>query len=146
MLLVMDQALQWLQPVTFGSDWQTVRYSVAYQASTKGPAGEYTAQFIDEVMGRAAASLFAFMKVEGLPMRRCLRDRLEIYVVSGDTLNDHKRFRDWGPGNGVTDKNTFTVWALFDPMPKELGRTSIFLTEKGLWADEILLAGASRAS
>ena len=42
--------------------------------------------------------------------------------------------------HGVTDKNTFTLWALYDSMPHQRGVSSIFLTEKGRWADEILLA------
>jgi hypothetical protein len=91
-------------------------------------------------MARASVAVLDFMETQRLPLGHCKSDHLDLYILDHDLLNDHSRFTEWGPANGVTDKRTFTLWALFDPLRNRPGEVAALLTEKGLWADEILLA------
>jgi len=120
---------------------RTVRYSVFYQSPLYNSGGSYNNEFVSTVLERSSVEIFRFIDENSIRYVECSPDlKLNIYHISSSYLNDHSRFRDWGPSNNVQDKNTFTLWALYDPMKQDRFNASIFLTDHGMWANEILIA------
>lgn len=134
-----DLSIHWLAADTMTIDRYSIDYELARQ-DMSGPASGYTQAFVEQVMTRATVRLLRFITNKGLPIARCSAKHLDIYVVSHATLNNHNRFRDWGLANGVKNRNTFALWALYDPMRSQPERASILLTTRTQWANEILLA------
>ena len=121
-------------------DQRTIRYTLRYQKPAQG-SGAYSAAFVAQVIEQATRELFRYLEQRQLPTGECSPDlRVDLYTIDFSALNDHSRFTDWGPENGVTDKSAFKVWALYDPMKYDRRISSIMLTDHGAWANEILLA------
>ncbi len=121
-------------------DQRTIQYTLRYQKPTQG-AGAYSAGFVAQVIEQATRELFRYLEQQQLPTGDCSpKLRVDLYSIEYTALNDHSRFKEWGPENGVTDKSTFSVWALYDPMKYDRSISSIMLTDHGAWANEILLA------
>ena len=101
----------------------------------------YDVAFVDAAIRGATATLFRFFRQKGWDVIDLGGSaKLDIYYISSGMLNDHTRFHDWGKANDVTDKNTFDLWALYDPMKWAPKRSAIFLTHHTRWADELLIA------
>ena len=123
------------------SDRYTVNYSIFYQTPMYSSSGTYNSSFVNSVIEKASREVFVFLDAKSIVYSDCLPGmNIDIYHISSTTLNDHSRFNEWGPANNVQDRNTFTLWALYDPMQYERYNSSIFITDHGAWANEILLA------
>jgi len=121
-------------------DKRTIQYTLRYQEPMQG-ADAYSAVFVAQIMEQATRELFRYLEKRQLPTGECSpKLQVDLYSIEYAALNDHNRFTEWGPENGVTDKSTFAVWALYDPMKYDRSISSIMLTDHGAWANEILLA------
>lgn len=136
-----DLEFSWVVARTVTVEQRTIHYTLRHQRPTIDPGVAYPAPFVEQVMQSATRELFGYLGQEGIPISECSPSlHLDLYTIEYSVLNNHSRFADWGPENGVTDKTTFEVWALFDPMKYDRSTSSIMLTDHGSWANEILLA------
>ena len=119
----------------------TLKHDIFYQTPNNSRAGPYNPETLSPIVHRASTEVISFLNKTNIVHSDCHPElELNIYHVNSSVLNDHDRFREWGPANNIQDRASFTLWALYDPMKYSRTESSIFLTDHGAWANEILLA------
>jgi hypothetical protein len=119
----------------------TLKYDIFYQAPNNTSGGPYGPEIVRPIVHRASVEIVRFLNENNTAHSDCHPElELNLYHVNSSVLNDHARFREWGPANNIQDRASFTLWALYDPMKYSRTESSIFLTDHGAWANEILLA------
>lgn len=124
-----DQSWLTCTSSNFVAYYDQASFSVKYQICSK----DLDVPSEQEIVS-TTQKVFDFASSLGLAHTECAPlEKLEIYKISTEMLNDRKRFSKW------SNQSLGKIWGLYDPRLDETGIASIMLTEHGDW-DKVTLA------
>jgi len=99
-------------------------------------SGEIPDAFIKDKVKGMSINVFRFIDTLSLKRKESRTNiSLDIFEVTGDQLNDRRRFSAWHTMN----PDSKPLWALYDPRAIEVSKSSIMITDQGKeWNDIIL--------
>lgn len=118
-----------------------VKYNVYYQHPNFTNSSPYTSSFLSSTISKTVRDYISFLREKGTIIIDCNKElRLDIYHITSSMINDHGRFSRWGPANNVSDKNTFHIWGLFDPIRTDKFNSALLITSRESRSNELLVA------
>ena len=117
-----------------------IQYSFSKEEGVLNPDA-YTLSFIKDVLSVSSKLIPSYIKEYGFSSTRCIitPERLDIYYINSKTLGDSRRFNQVPSGNRSTYNPKESLWALYDPLPKDLETSAIYITDR-LNNNEVMLA------